>query len=159
MADATFRFSLFAAAALAAALAAPPAAWIGVDTAWAQTPIQAPARIPMVAPAPSPIPAAAPTPGQIRAGEELDKLEPSRSSVVARETARAMSSVERVALYESQMRAALVVETPPARSAGIASARRELAQAANKELTPSAIERIDALRGLPPVPSSIGAGG
>ena len=64
--------------------------------------------------------------------------------------------VGQIATYEAQMKSAQAIQDPTQRAAAITAARQDLALVANKELTPTAINRVDSLLGLPASPSNLG---
>jgi hypothetical protein len=82
------------------------------------------------------------------AASELGKLNAAHASTVALDHAASNSAVGAIATYESQMNAALALEDPAAQDAAITAARQQLAQSTNKDLTASAVTRIDAMLGI-----------
>jgi len=69
--------------------------------------------------------------------------------------------VKAIASYDDSMRAALMMPdfTPPqlaARNDAIAGARSRLGSASRRRLTPDAVQRIDALLGLPKIDPALG---
>jgi hypothetical protein len=54
------------------------------------------------------------------------------------------------------MNAALAITDPAARDAAITAARQQLALASNKQLTPSAVTRIDGILGISGAPANLG---
>lgn len=83
-----------------------------------------------------------------KAANELGNLNAAHASATARANASPNSMVGRIATYENQMQAALAIQDPAARNAAITQAREQLAQSANKSLTPTAVARVDGLLGI-----------
>jgi hypothetical protein len=83
------------------------------------------------------------TNAEVNAASELGKLNAVHASANAREHANANSTVGSIATYESQMKTALAISNTTQRNAAIVSARQQLAEDSNKQLTPSAVASID----------------
>ncbi len=77
---------------------------------------------------------------------------PAKASSLSRPSA----IVGQIATYETQMKAALAIETRPQRAAAVGAARRELGLSTNRQLTPTAITRVDKALGLPATPTDLG---
>jgi hypothetical protein len=92
-----------------------------------------------------------------KAANELGNLNAAHASANARANASPNSMVGRIATYETQMHNALAIQDPVARNAAITNAREQLAQSANKSLTPSAVARVDGLLGIQGAPPELGA--
>ncbi len=92
-----------------------------------------------------------------KAANELGNLNAAHASATARANASPNSMVGRIATYENQMHAALAIQDPAARNAAITQAREQLAQSANKSLTPTAVARVDSLLGIEGAPPQLGA--
>lgn len=92
-----------------------------------------------------------------KAANELGNLNAAHASANARANAAPNSMVGRIATYETRMNNALAIQDPVARNAAIANARSQLAQSANKSLTPSAVARVDGLLGIQGAPPELGA--
>lgn len=92
----------------------------------------------------------------------LEALNAAHASPTALAHAAPTSRVGLIAAYDRAMLAALPMPTATlaeiaARNAAIAAARQnQLAAAANKGLTPSAVAHVDALIGLPPTNPTLG---
>jgi len=82
---------------------------------------------------------------EINAAIELGRLNVAQT---APERAASNSAVGAIVTYENQMNAALARSDQGERDAAITAARRQLALAGNKQLTPAAVTRIDALLGI-----------
>jgi hypothetical protein len=61
-----------------------------------------------------------------------------------------------IAIYQTQMTDALALVDLTARDAAITAAREQLALASNKQLTPSAVTRIDNMLGIEGAPPDLG---
>jgi hypothetical protein len=85
---------------------------------------------------------------EINAAAELGKLNAAHASPTALQHAAPNSAVGAIATYESQMNSALALADPMERDDAITSARQQLALTGNKQLTPSAITRIDSMLGI-----------
>jgi hypothetical protein len=94
--------------------------------------------------------------GQAIAANELGKLNAAHASPVALQHAAPNSTVGVIATYQTQMNDALALVDPTARDAAITAAREQLALASNKQLTPSAAERIDGMLGISGAPPDLG---
>ena len=88
---------------------------------------------------------------------ELGNLNAAHASANARARASSNSSVGHISSYETRMHNALAIQDPVARNAAITAARGQLAQSANKPLTPSAIARVDSLLGIQGASPQLGA--
>lgn len=93
---------------------------------------------------------------EANAANELGKLNAAHASPIAFQHAAPNSAVGTIATYESQMNAALAITDPAARDAAITAARQQLALASNKQLTPSAVTRIDGILGISGAPANLG---
>ena len=93
---------------------------------------------------------------EINAAIELGRLNAGNGSPAALEQAASNSAVGAIVTYENQMNAAIALTDPTERDAAITAARRRLGLAGNKQLTPSAITRIDAMLGIGGASSTLG---
>jgi hypothetical protein len=94
---------------------------------------------------------------EANAASELGKLNAAHASPVAFEHANPNSAVGEIATYEDQMNAALALTDPAAKAAAITAARQQLALASNKQLTSSAISKIDGMLGIAGADPTLGA--
>jgi hypothetical protein len=85
---------------------------------------------------------------EANAASELGKLNAAHASPVAFAHANPNSAVGAIATYQSQMNSALALTDPMEKDAAITSARQQLGLISNKQLTPSAISKIDGLLGI-----------
>jgi len=91
-----------------------------------------------------------------RAANELGNLNAAHASATARGNAAPGSMVGQIAAYETAMKSALAIEDPAQRAAAITAARQDLALSANKQLTTTAVTRVDSMLGLPASPATLG---
>jgi hypothetical protein len=82
------------------------------------------------------------------AANELGRLNAAHASPIALQHAAPNSAVGMIATYDNQMNTALALTDPTARDAAITAARQQLALASDKQLTPSAVTRIDDMLGI-----------
>lgn len=94
--------------------------------------------------------------GAAGAANELGKLNAMHASPVALQHAAPNSAVGAIATYRSQMNDALALTDPMARDDAITAARQQLASTSNKQLTPSAITKVDAQLGITGAPPDLG---
>jgi len=85
---------------------------------------------------------------EANAASELGKLNATHASPTAFDHANPNSAVGEIATYEDQMNAAMGLDDPAAKSAAITAARQQLALSSNKQLTSSAISKIDGMLGI-----------
>jgi hypothetical protein len=102
-------------------------------------------------------PATASATARVQAASELGKLNAAHASATAEDHAASGSTVGHIATYETQMKAALAISDPAKRTAAITAARQELAASDNKQLTPSAVARVDGRLGIKGAPPELGA--
>jgi hypothetical protein len=81
--------------------------------------------------------------GNASSRSELGGLNADHASATARANAASGSRVGEVGTYETQMKSALAISDPTARTAAITKARQDLAQTTNKPLTSGAIAQLD----------------
>ena len=93
-------------------------------------------------------PPAVPGSASANVASELGKLNAAHASMVAMNHAAPNSTVGVIAAYKSQLTAALALTDPVAQAAAITTARQQLALSTNKDLTSSAVTRIDAMLGI-----------
>jgi hypothetical protein len=84
--------------------------------------------------------------GEAGAASELGKLNAAHAGVNT--NAGTNSAAGAIATYESQLTAALAIDDEAARTQAITQARQQLAVNSNKQLTPEAVARIDAMLGI-----------
>ena len=104
-----------------------------------------PANLPAVPPA-----------ATANAASELGKLNAAHASTVALQHAAPNSAVGAIATYKTEMLAALALTDTTAQSAAITSARQQLATATNKDLTASAVTKLDATLGIKGASATLG---
>jgi hypothetical protein len=85
---------------------------------------------------------------EANAASELGKLNAAHASATALDHANPNSAVGEIATYEDQMNAAMGLNDPAAKSAAITAARQQLALSSNRQLTSSAISKIDGMLGI-----------
>ncbi|TXL73948.1 hypothetical protein FHP25_18655 [Vineibacter terrae] len=85
----------------------------------------------------------------------LGALNAAHASAQARSVAAPNSRVGTIAAYDKAMLSALSMPLS-SRDPAIAGARRQLAAASNKTLTPAVVARVDSLLGLPPTDPNLG---
>ena len=85
---------------------------------------------------------------EANAASELGKLNAAHASPIALQHANANSAVGAIASYDSQMNAALALTDPTARDAAVTAARQQLALVSNKQLTASAVTKLDSMLGI-----------
>jgi len=101
-------------------------------------------------------PPAVPPAATANVASELGKLNAAHASTVAMQHAAPDSAVGAVATYKTQMLAALALTDTTAQSAAITSARQQLATTTNKDLTASAVTKIDAMLDIKGASPSLG---
>ena len=90
-------------------------------------------------------PPAVPPATTANVASELGKLNAAHASTMAFQHAAPGSAVGAVATYKTQMLAALALTDPTSQSAAVTSARQQLAATTNKDLTVSAVAKIDTM--------------
>jgi hypothetical protein len=93
-------------------------------------------------------PPAVPRSASANVASELGKLNAARASTVALNKAAPNSAVGAIANYKSQLTAALALTDPAAQAEAITAARQQLALSTNKDLTLTAVTRIDGILGI-----------
>lgn len=91
-----------------------------------------------------------------KAASALLNLSDVNTPAKASSLSRPSAIVGQIAAYETQMKAALAIENRPQRAAAVGAARRELGLSTNRQLTPTAITRVDQALGLPATPTDLG---
>ena len=82
-------------------------------------------------------------PAVANVASQLGKLNAAHASPTAFDHAAPNSAVGAIATYKSEMTAALALTDPAAQTAAITAARQQLASSTNKDLTASAVTKID----------------
>lgn len=91
-----------------------------------------------------------------KAASALLNLSDVNTPAKASSLTRPSAIVGQISAYETQMKAALAIETRPQRAAAVGAARRELGLSTGRQLTPTAITRVDQALGLPSTPTDLG---
>lgn len=93
---------------------------------------------------------------QLRAANELGKLNAAHASLTAQEHAASNSTVGAIATYRKAMTDALAITDTAKQDAAITAARQQLATSANVTLTASEAAKVDGLLGISGASPSLG---
>ncbi|MDE2182906.1 MAG: hypothetical protein KGJ78_07785 [Alphaproteobacteria bacterium] len=96
------------------------------------------------------------TSSQIKAANELGKLNAVHANAMALKHASSKSTVGAIATYDQQMKAALALNDATAQANAITAARQQLATSTGMTLTASMVTKIDGDLGISGASSSLG---